>query len=167
MPVVNAASALALGPWYAEGWVAIVAAVLGLVVALVAWYRDEEVETPAVVAPDWGPLPDPGDVTRVAFPMSIPGYDPATVEIHLETLARAYGDLLAVAPPDVVTRARNRSALRRGMPAEGTAGADPEMTSTALTVPGVPVSPGEEGLRTAVALADVEHRRHGRRAAQR
>ncbi|MDP8969828.1 MAG: DivIVA domain-containing protein [Actinomycetota bacterium] len=94
--------------------VAVTVCLIGLVVVLVTLHRDEPLEVPGPQEPDWDLLPTPSDVARVEFPLSFPGYDPATVEVYLDTLARAYGDLMAVAPPEVVARARRRAALRRG-----------------------------------------------------
>jgi hypothetical protein len=140
--------------------VAITASVLGLLVVLIAFYRDAPLEERRVVAPNWGLLPDPAEVARTEFPLSFPGYDPATVEFHFDTLTRAYGDLLAVAPADVVAKARRRAALRGGIelteeqpPAPGVWPAPP----TSLT-PLVEESADVEALRAEVALAELEHR---------
>jgi len=91
------------------------ALLLGLVSVLVAVYRDSALDTGAPVGPAWEPLPMPSDIARFEFPMSVPGYDPASVELHLETLRRAYEDLVAVAPPEVLARARRRAAERAGV----------------------------------------------------
>lgn len=128
-----------------------VACLIGLVAVALALLWDQPVAD-RLRAPDWDPLPAPVDVSRVEFPLAFPGYDPATVEVTLETLNDAYADLLAVAPPAVVERARRRAALRAGRePAE------------AATVPPAPVpwSPvtgridDREALRAEAALAAV------------
>ncbi len=152
--------------------VAIFASLLGLVVALVAYYRDAPVEQRGAQVPDWGLLPDPADVLRTEFPLAFPGYDPATVEFSFEALTRAYADLLAVAPPEVVERARARAALRTGADvppdAAGTAAAaratPPPPTRVASVAPvqrsSLAPAPAadEEALRAEAALADLEVR---------
>src|SRR5688572_13609391 len=95
--------------------VAIAASVIGLVVVLVAYYRDAPVVERSLDPGHWDLLPDPSDVARTEFPLAFPGYEPATVEFHFDLLTRAYADLLAVATPDVIARARARAALRRGI----------------------------------------------------
>lgn len=151
--------------------VAIAASLIGLVVVLVAYYRD-----PPLVArrleppPEWGPLPDPGEVSRTEFPLAFPGYDPATVEIHFELLLRAYSDVLEAATPEVLQRARQRAALRAGAGA-GTAGgvqprprayvppADQPQTQPAASSLAAPLSSegsDAEALRAEAALADLE-----------
>ena len=95
--------------------VAIAATIAGLIVVLVAYYRDAPVEASTLRQPDWDLLPDPSDVARTEFPLAIPGYEPATVEFHFDILTRAYADLLASATPEVIARARHRAAVRRGI----------------------------------------------------
>lgn len=143
--------------------VASLAAVVGLVAVLFALYRDTPVETPQLPVPDWDLLPTPADVARVEFPLSFPGYDPASVELHLDLLRRAYADLLAVSPPEVVARARQRAADRAGVPSD-----EGEPPPTALTeetdperdtVEAPAARPGtadEEALRLEAAMAHVE-----------
>jgi DivIVA domain-containing protein len=98
--------------------VAAVACLLGLAVVLLVVYADGPLEPPAPREPDWELLPTPGDLARADFPLAFPGYDPASVETHLDLLRRAYTDLLAVAPPEVVQRARQRAAMRAGLDPE-------------------------------------------------
>lgn len=96
--------------------VAVLAALAGLATVLVALYRDDAVVAPpAPAAPEWDPLPAPADLGRVDFPLSVPGYEPATVDVAFESLARAYADLLAEAPPAVRARAHRRASLRLGL----------------------------------------------------
>lgn len=95
--------------------VAILACAVGLIAVLVVIYREDDRVIVGPVAPDWGLLPEPVDVTRVEFPLTSFGYDPAAVEIHLDALAQAYADLHAVAPPEVRQRALQRAAMRRGV----------------------------------------------------
>lgn len=95
--------------------VAIAASVLGLLVVLVAFYRDAPIHERTREPKHWDLLPDPNDIARTEFPLAFPGYEPATVEFHFDLLTRAYADLLAVAPPEVIARARHRAALRRGI----------------------------------------------------
>ena len=90
-------------------------AILGLVVVLVALQRDDAVDLPAPRAPDWGPLPSRSDLARTDFPLRVPGYDPASVDLALEALADAYGDLLAEADPATIERARRRAEARLGL----------------------------------------------------
>ncbi|MDQ3538239.1 MAG: hypothetical protein M3415_05530 [Actinomycetota bacterium] len=99
--------------------VAIIASLVGLIVVLLAYYRDTQLGDAGPPEPDWDLLPLPADVARADFPLAVPGYDPATVELHLDTLVLAYADLLAVAPPDVLERARWRVAVRRGLEPPG------------------------------------------------
>lgn len=137
--------------------VAIAASVLGLITVLVAFYRDEPLQERRLAEPDWGLLPDPGDLARVEFPLAFPGYDPATVEFHFELVTRAYGDLLAASTPEVIGRARHRAALRRGLepdaPAPTVAAETPDATS--LT-PLVVESGDVEALRAEAALAQFD-----------
>jgi DivIVA domain-containing protein len=148
------------------------AAVVGLAAVLFALYRDGEIETREVTKPDWDLLPTPADVARVEFPLSFPGYDPASVELHLDLLRRAYADLLAVCPPEVVNRARQRAADRAGVDIE-----DSEPPPTALTedpdaepqpVDAFAESPGagapgadQEALRLEAAMSHVERAHPG------
>ncbi|HVM20177.1 MAG TPA: hypothetical protein VM307_09475 [Egibacteraceae bacterium] len=93
--------------------VAIAASVIGLVVVLIAYYRDPPLTPPPTEPPaTWGPFPDPSEVSRAEFPLRFSGYDPATVELRFDALLRAYGDLLAVATPDVMQKAQRRAQLR-------------------------------------------------------
>jgi hypothetical protein len=139
--------------------VAIVASLLGLVVVLVAYYRDPPLEERRVRVPDWDVLPDPGDLARIEFPIAVPGYDPATVEFHFDLLARAYADLLAAATPEVVARARHRAAVRQGLdpeqlPPPVTRAADQPADSALAPVADEGVD--AEALRAEAALADLD-----------
>jgi hypothetical protein len=93
---------------------AVVVCALGLAVVLFAVYRDEPLEPPQPALPDWDPLPSPVEVAHGEFPLAFPGYDPASVEVYFDQLRRAYDDLYAVAPPEVIERARQRALLRAG-----------------------------------------------------
>ncbi|HEY8338943.1 MAG TPA: DivIVA domain-containing protein [Egibacteraceae bacterium] len=111
--------------------VAVLACAVGL--AVVAWtlLRDDLLPAPAPrSAPDWGPLPEPADLLRLEFPKSVPGYDPASVDAHLDALVVAYRDLLAEAPPEVVARARRRAAARRGLPLDEPAPSAPQQAGS-------------------------------------
>lgn len=146
--------------------VVVVACLIGLVAVALALLRDRPLAD-RLRAPDWDPLPAPVDVARVDFPLAFPGYDPATVELTLETLNDAYADLLAVAPPAVVERARRRAALRAGRePAAAVSG--PRAPGRWSPVPGGSDDNGNhengsqdngsgdnEALRTEAALAAV------------
>lgn len=90
---------------------AVVACGVGLAAVLVVLYRDEPLPVRRTAA-DWGPLPTPAEVAGTTFPLSFRGYEPGTVDAHLERLRQAYGDVLAVAPPEVIQRARERAVLR-------------------------------------------------------
>ncbi|MPZ71999.1 MAG: hypothetical protein GEU74_02005 [Nitriliruptorales bacterium] len=142
--------------------VAITASLLGLVVVLLAYYRDEPVEQREVIRPSWGMLPDPGDVGRTAFPLAHLGYDPATVEAHFEALNSAYADLLSLAPPDVVARARQRAALRHGMgPRDETLDRAPNdvrghVDFSSRRPPATREGADAEALRAEAALADLD-----------
>lgn len=150
--------------------VAIAASLLGLIVVLFAFYRDPPVVERTLEPPHWGLLPDPGDVARTEFPLSFPGYEPAAVEFHFDLLTRAYADLLAVAPPDVIARARHRAAVRRGVelpegeiplpaapaPTSAGAGAMPQRSSLA---PLSPEATDAEALRAEAALGELGFQR--------
>lgn len=96
--------------------VAVVVCVIGLAAVLVVLYRDAPPVDTAVAAraPAWGALPRAEDVTAVRFPVSPLGYHRGMVDQHVRSLAAAYTDLLAVAPDDVVRRARARAEARTG-----------------------------------------------------
>ncbi len=142
--------------------VAIVASVIGLVAVLLAYYRDSGELQAGPQPPDWTVLPTPGDLARVDFPLAFPGYDLATVDLYFETLARAYGDLLAVAPPEVVARARTRAALRLGLEPDAAGGLAPRRPVEGSGTRAAPLPPDAEALRTEAALADVDVDRRAR-----
>lgn len=139
--------------------VAIAASLLGLVAVLVAYYRDPPLAERTVAAPDWDLLPSPGDLARIEFPIAVPGYDPATVEFHFDLLTRAYSDLLAVASPEVIARARHRAAVRMGLdpdevPPPPSRAPDTMPAPTALAAHDE--GPDAEALRAEAALADLD-----------
>lgn len=143
--------------------VAIIAAVVGLAAVLVAFYRDPPVEERRAHEPEWGLLPEPGDVARTEFPMAVPGYDPATVELHFDMLTRAYADLLASATPEVIARARHRAAVRRGIepPVDGEKVRRPQSPRPARPPRSTLASPSgqrrdDEALAAEAALADLD-----------
>lgn len=88
---------------------ATVVSLLGLAAVLFAVYRDRTVLERGPAAPDWDALPAPVDLGHTTFPLAVPGYDPATVDLHLDRLRRAYTDLYAAAPDDVRAAARASS----------------------------------------------------------
>ena len=146
--------------------VAIAASVIGLIIVLVAFYRDAPIADQRVLQPDWDLLPDPSDVARTEFPLAFPGYEPATVEFHFDLLTRAYSDLLVSATPEVIARARHRAAVRRGveLPSEPDGPPTPAPAPTPAVAPAqrstlAPLS-GEgadaEALRAEAALADLD-----------
>lgn len=144
--------------------VAIAMGVLGLLVVVVAYYRDEPIERRRDVRPEWPLLPAPSDIVRTEFPLSFPGYDPATVEYHLEMLSRSYSDLMAAATPEVLTRARHRAALRRGIEHDETTVpylAPP--VEEQRDPPSAASSGDHEALRAEAALADIEAQHMGER----
>ena len=154
--------------------VAITASLIGLVVVLIAFYRDAPLTERRLDAPGWDLLPDPSEVARTEFPLAFPGYDPAAVEFHFDLLTRAYADLLAEAPPDVVAKARHRAAMRRGLdvPDEQPVAPSPRPAPAAAAAASPPAEatslaplPGEgddlEALRAEAALADLEFRKGG------
>jgi hypothetical protein len=91
--------------------VSLIAAV-GLLVVLLALWRDSPLEQPGPALPTWDGLPSRGDLARLDWPLRVPGYDPATVEQTFDLLADAYADLLAEADPAAVARAARRAAAR-------------------------------------------------------
>lgn len=137
--------------------VAIVASLLGLLAVLLAYYRDPPLAQRGIRTPDWDVLPDPAEVARLEFPIAIPGYDPATVELHFDLLNRAYADLLAAAPPEIIARARHRAAVRRGIDPDAIPVRSPARppSDTALT-PIVAEHADAEALRAEAALADLD-----------
>jgi len=97
------------------------------------------------------------------------------VELHLDLLRRAYADLWAVSPPEVLARARQRAADRAGVPAdEGeppptvlTEEPDPEPAGNDAPAAGPVGGPGaadEEALRLEAAMSHVERAHQGREA---
>ena len=130
--------------------VAAVLSLVGLAAVLFAWYRD----TPR--APAAGPqldlLPSPSDLRRFDFPLTVAGYHPAHVELHLEALVAAYSDLYEAAPDDVRAQARQRAARRRGVDLTEVddPGPAPLPLQSAMSGPDV------DALRTEAALADLE-----------
>lgn len=140
---------------------AVLAAAVGLVTVLVALYRDRSVVTdaPALVL-DWDPLPAVVDVNRLELPLAVPGYEPAAVDTAIDTLARAYADLLAEAPPDVRARAYRRAAVRLGVDPTDL---PPHLGTGLPAADGDPAAAGEvedplEPLRAAAALATLDRR---------
>lgn len=130
---------------------AVVACVLGLAVVLYALYQDEPLVPAGPAAPEWDPLPTPSDVVRSEFRLAYPGYDPASVETHLDVLRRAYADLYAVAPQEVLERARRRAELRTGAE-RGRAPQPPRQDPAPLDDD----EGGEDELRLEIALATVD-----------
>ena len=97
--------------------VAFAVTALGLLTVLFALYWDREVVKGSKdPEPDWDVLPLPADIRHVAYPTSFRGYDPVAVESSLETVAVAYGELLAVTTPEQRARARRNIARRTGKP---------------------------------------------------
>ena len=134
--------------------IAAVLAVVSAVVILIAYYTDAPI-TPRRAPLPWDVLPDPSDVARAEFPLSMPGYDPTTVEEHYELLGRAYADLLAAAPPEAIAQARQRAALRLGVDLD----ADGRALLPAAPAAAVPLTqePSDtEALRAEAALADLD-----------
>lgn len=94
---------------------ATIVSLIGLAAVLYAVYRDHAVVVHEPASPDWDALPAPADLGHMAFPLAVRGYDPATVDLHLERLRRAYTDLYVAAPEDVRSAARAEAALQRGV----------------------------------------------------
>jgi hypothetical protein len=143
-----------------------VIAVAGLLVVLLALQRDAEIDLPAPQAPDWGPLPTRSDLAHTEFPLRVPGYDPASVDLAFDALADSYADLLAEADRATIARARRRAELRlgrddddrRAAPADGLGtaleAADPSSEPAAAAGLGPPTAAEltRDALRTEVAL---------------
>ena len=147
--------------------VAITASLVGLIVVLIAYYRDTPLEERRLQAPDWDLLPDPAEVARTEFPLAFPGYDPATVEFHFDLLTRAYADVLAVATPEVLSKARHRAAVRRGIdmptppsdpPAAAGAARRPAPVSNRSSITPLAPDTDADALRAEAALAELEAR---------
>lgn len=126
--------------------VACLACLAGLVVVIVALARDEP---PVRRAP-----PTLATPARLDFPLASPGYDPAAVEAYLEAVARALADLLSVAPPEIVERARRLGLLE---PDAATAGEESVQPPLDDAGPGIgPDTENEEALRAEAALIVIE-----------
>jgi DivIVA domain-containing protein len=146
--------------------VAIAACLIGLATVLAALYRDSEVlEVPGTPQHDWDGLPVPADISRAPFPLAFRGYDAVAVEAHLDAVATAYGELLAVVTPEQLDRARRNAARRAGRPL-----AVADERSTTGSLPGVPHAdqpPSDlpERLRLEATLAAIpdSERRYPRR----
>jgi hypothetical protein len=142
--------------------VVIAASLVGLAVVLVALWRDEPIAPRGASArgPDWRGLPEPSDLVRVGFPLSFPGYDPATVDLTLDALVRAYEDLWVVAPEDVRDRARRRAAARDGIEVRSfDPDALPEPPAVAVPLPPELGEHHAEALAAEAALSSMEERR--------
>lgn len=85
---------------------ATVVSLIGLAAVLLAVYRDRAVLADGPAVPTWDALPAPADLGNAAFPLAVPGYDPASVDLHLDRLRRAYTDLYEAAPEHVLAAAR-------------------------------------------------------------
>jgi DivIVA domain-containing protein len=135
--------------------VAAVVALIGLAVVCWALYAEQPLAPPGPSAPEWAGVPTPADIVRADFPMAFPGYDPASVETHLDAVARAYGDLVAVAPSEVLERARRRTLVRLGLAdhADDDTLARP---TTASTLVGADAADDREALRAAAALGVLD-----------
>jgi DivIVA domain-containing protein len=100
--------------------VVFLACLVGLVVVLVALASDgppaaEESQpaAPAALTPKPRAVRIPADVMRTDFPLSWPGYDRAAVEAHLDAVAQAWGEFLALAPPEDGPRTRRLASQLR------------------------------------------------------
>jgi hypothetical protein len=136
----------------------VIAAVLAVgcaVVTLVAYYTDPPIDPQRTVPPRWDVLPDPADVARAQFPLAMPGYHPATVEMHYEAVGRAYADLLAAAPPEAIAAARQRAALRMGVDLDAE-GRPAVVVAAPAAVPLAQEPSDAQALRAEAALADLD-----------
>lgn len=130
--------------------IAAVVSVLGLAAVLLAVYRDEPLEEPGPARPDWDPLPSPAEVAHGEFPLAFPGYNPASVEVHFDLLRRAYEDLYASAPPEVLATARRRARARAGL-----ADTEPDARPRGASA-WEPPPQGEDALRMEAVFASVD-----------
>lgn len=150
--------------------VVIIACLVGLVVVIVALAHDEP---PPARRPRAGTLLAPTGAARARFPLvASEGYDPAVVEAYLDAVARALAEVLAIAPPEVVERARRLGLLLgpdpdasdRGAPDEEPVVAKPAQTpARSSTLDGADLATGldtedGEALRAEAALAAIECR---------
>lgn len=144
--------------------VAILVTLLGAVTVVVALLRDEPM-TPRGAAgarPSWRGLPDPADLARVSFPSALSGYDPASVDVHFESVLRAYEDLWAVATPEIRERARMRAEARDGRAVEPPVDGAQDGDFTAALVPEPPAM-GEtdaDALAAEASLAAIDRDEH-------
>jgi hypothetical protein len=112
----------------------------------------------------------PAATPRLDFPLASPGYDPRVVEAYLDAVAHALADLLAVAPSEIIERARRLGLVGPdtdtpdvGAPTEAPPHENPSRPLTAepcsSTLDGVgpdPDSRGDEALRAEAALVVIE-----------
>lgn len=140
--------------------VVVLASLAGLAVVAVALLRDEPiVPRGAVVAgPRWQGLPEPADLARVSFPFSIPGYDPAAVDVHFEALVRAYETLWSAAPEDIRHRARLRAEARAGRLDPPDETPVEEFTAAAVPPPPEQSETDAEALAAEAALSRLDAR---------
>lgn len=140
--------------------VVVLASLLGLAVVAVALLRDEPTvpRGAVVVAPRWQGLPEPADLARVSFPFSIPGYDPATVDVHFEALVRAYETLWSAAPEDIRHRARLRAEARAGRVKAPDETPAEEFSAEAVPPPPDPGQTDAEALQAEAALSRLDER---------
>ncbi|MGH8898710.1 MAG: hypothetical protein ACRDZ4_17245 [Egibacteraceae bacterium] len=145
--------------------VAFIVCLAGLVVVIVALARDE----PPVRRAQRDTPPTLAEAPRLDFPLTSPGYDPAAVEAYLEAVAHALADLLAVAPPEVVERARRLGLLGpdeepadAGAPVEEPVQAPASAQARSSTLdgadPGARPTEDNEALRAEAALVVIEAR---------
>lgn len=146
-------------------FVVVVTSVVGLAVVTLALLRDEPMVPRGVAGqrPQWRGAPEPADFARVTFPMSTRGYDPATVDVHMEAMLRAYEDLWTVAGDEVRRRAAMRAEARAGRVEAGSAITDSvadEIAATSVPEPPEAAQTDAEALQVHAALTELETRQH-------
>lgn len=143
--------------------VVVLVTLLGAVTVVVALLRDEPMTPRGAtgVRPAWRGLPDPADLARVSFPSALSGYDPASVDVHFESVLRAYEDLWAVATPEIRERARMRAEARDGLVSEAAAGhADDHFTGALVPEPPAMGETDADALAAETSLAALERDEH-------
>lgn len=134
--------------------VVVIACLAGLAVVIVALARDEP---PATRVPAGAP-PAPARAARARFPLASLGYEPAAVEDYLDAVARAVAEVLAIAPPEVVARARRVGLLAPESSEDGSESA-PAPAAQAGVEPAVSLDTEDhEALRAEAALVVIESR---------
>lgn len=95
-----------------EAWVVVgVACAVGFLATVLGLFGGGRVTLRGARPPVWL-MPTPSDVGRARFPLTLQGYDPEHVDMHLDAVAAAYEALYLAAGPQIVAQAEERLAAR-------------------------------------------------------